>query len=777
MFATLISIMDTKDSMNTILTGVISTLIATLIIGIITAITTIIKKKFNPPPPPQPSEQPIYLSKPQKSFQDICRGRYDLLQEVYHMIHDSIENHSTPKRIAIIGEEGVGKSHFCYTLFHEFFNDCPIYLGWVDSYGKISIFDIIKKTFEDSRFHKKRKVDILAAFKNLGKPCILFVDEIDLYSPFDELEELANCPNIFLILSGTFRELEFIDRHFIVTPFDDIEIVKKIFEVRSKQEIAFLKPTERHSVETLLNRTRGNPFLIIAVAEARYHYHGRWSKMLENVEKNVYSDHDYLKTMLKQLFKIDDLNKYERDALSKLSIIGYERFVKAVFELLDIPEACVVSLCNTYWLKREDSVLYSMTDFRRQVIAKVLTDKYNLENAIEGLCNSLFRWGANKDKGFRWVSLYVENILKQVKGYAVDLLEKEIFSDFSFIVAAKYETIDNSWKQLEWIQLCKNCRQELEYQKAFLELRSKTAFVGILFSFSDVKNSYLDLEKKIVASHDCDKIGYFTDIYCLFLINFKQYDEVISRCQDYFSTYNFDLSNKYNCGVFLRYLQAANHLEDEETLRKIVNDEMIQELYQNDKVTISAAWCFSELGSLYKKRGNLEASERYIRHMVILINEERCFFHDDIKYELKFSDEEFAEYMHSCEELSESLEAALQREDAEALYIEGRYQEKHGNYEEASIRYEEAAYRDSLRGMCSLALLYYRGQGKKRDYEMARKYWEYCCDREHRGSHYWLGILLLDESYPENDREKALEHLKTAADMGSERAKKKLENM
>lgn len=67
-------------------------------------------------------------------------------------------------------------------------------------------------------------------------------------------------------------------------------------------------------------------------------------------------------------------------------------------------------------------------------------------------------------------------------------------------------------------------------------------------------------------------------------------------------------------------------MEDEETLRKIVNDDIIQELYQNDKVSITAAWCFSELGALYKKRGIT-------------------------KHELKFSDEEFAEYMHSCEEL------------------------------------------------------------------------------------------------------------------------------
>lgn len=771
MLEKLISIMKTEGFIIDLLSGFILLLIGILVNKIIEY------RRRKGTPPSRSDNHPIYLSKPQKSFHDICRGRYDLLQEVYQIIHDSIENHSTIKRIAVTGEEGVGKSHFCYTLFYEFFNDCPVYMGWIDSYGKNSIFDIIKQTFEDRRFHRKSKKDILAAFKNLDGPCILFVDEIDLYTPFDDLEELANCPNVILILSGTFRKFKFIDHYINVTPFEDIEIRKDIFEAHFGQDIVILKPEERRSVETLLNHTRGNPFLIIAVAEARYHYHGRWSKMLENINNNVYPDQSYMKNMLKQLFKINELHKYERDALSKLSIIGYERFVKAVFELLDIPEACVDSLCNTYWLKREDSVLYSMTKFRRKVISKVLIDEYDLENAIIGLCNSLFSWGRHKDNGFRWVSLYVENILKQVKGYAPNLLEEEIFSDFSFIVATKYETMNNYWKELEWVQLCKNCNRRLEYPKAFLELRAKAAFVNTLFSFSELNHDYLELEKKIEAAHDIDQKRYFIAAYCFFLISCEKYNDVISRCQDYFNTYAYDLSDEHNCSVFFRYLQAANKLDDDEILKTIVNDEMIQQLYQNERISITVAWCFSELGILYKKMGDCEASDKYLRHMVVLLNEERCFFHDDIKYRLNVSDEEFADYMHSCEELLESLEAALQREDAEALYIEGRYQEKHGNYQEASDRYEEAAYRDSLRGMCSLGLLYYRGQGKERDYEKAREYWEYCCKRRHRGSHYWLGILFLDESYPENNMEEAKKYLKIAAQMGSERAKEKLKSI
>lgn len=767
------SIMKSNEFINSVLSGSVLLLIGILL----NRINKVFEDRRNKGITQSQEKYPIYLSKPKRLFSGKCFGRDKHLIEAYNQIHAAIKDGFIPKSIGILGEEGVGKSLICYSLFMGQLKKEKVYLGWIDSCGKNSIFDIIKKTIEDSRFHRKSKQEILTAFEDLDKPCVLFVDEVNHYTPIDELKELATCPNVILILSGIFRVPEIIDYPIEVSPFDDLKMRQDIFNYYSGVDCSLLMPRERDSVEHLLKYTKGNPFLIRAIAEARYHYNGRWSDMLECLDIHRYSETDYLKKVLEKLFKIDKLDRYERDALSKLSTIGYKGFVRAVFEILDIPEVCVESLCKTYWLNQNDQVLYYMTDFRREVIVKVLTDKYNLRNAIEGLFRSLSRWGAHEDKGFRWLSPYVEKILNQVNGYAVDLLDEEFFSEFSLEVAYKYETIYNKEKQLEWIKLCKICSKKSEYRKAFLELRTEAFFVDTEASFSELKQRYLELKKKIEATNDTNQKKYFEEEYIFFLIGCKHYKDAISLCQEYFKSYAFDLSNEYNCDIYFRYLQAANYLEDDETLRKIVNDEIIQELYRNDKISISAAWCFCELGKLYKKWGNPEISNRYIRHMVILLNEERCFFHNDIKDELKISDEEFAEYMHSCEELSESLEAALQREDAEALYIEGRYQEKHGNYKEALIRYKEAACRDSLRGMCSLALLYYRGQGETRDYEKAKKYWEYCCDREHRGSHYWLGILLLDEFYPENDKEKALEHLKTAADMGSERAKKKLENM
>ena len=76
-----------------------------------------------------------------------------------------------------------------------------------------------------------------------------------------------------------------------------------------------------------------------------------------------------------------------------------------------------------------------------------------------------------------------------------------------------------------------------------------------------------------------------------------------------------------------------------------------------------------------------------------------------------------------------------------------------------------------------MAVLYYRGQGEPRDYDKARRYWEYCCEREHRGSYYWLGILLLDTDYSGHDKESALKYLTKADELGSKRAKQKLSEL
>lgn len=756
-----------------ILVGVIIAIVSAFLIFLSKYFFSFIRKKSTDSLP-KTNEESIYLNIPKHSFDDNCIGRKRLLKKVFNEIVGGKKKLLIRKCIAIKGEEGIGKSLFCYTLFQYYLRKHSVYLGWIECNGKQSIFDIIKNTFENSVFHRKNKTQILKNLENMDKPCILFVDQVDQYTPISELEELSHCSNVILIISGLLKKMNFVDCSFTIKPLSD-DRVKTIFEKYSNEEIDLMETESKKSVKSLLEYANGNPFLVIAIAKAKIHYNGKWEDVLQNLRRREYNDENYLKNILRQLYKISELDDFEKNALSKLSTIGYTNFVKAVFGWLDIPEYYIKRLCNTYWLAKEDSILYSMDVTHCDVIIKVLTSEVNLKFAILAIYFSLSRWGEEKDNGFRWISPYVENILEEVQGYVTHIMNEELFSSFAFQVACKYENIQNKEKCLKWIKLCKPRNTELLFKKTYIELRAKSNFIDELYSFSEINNDYLDILNKAETIDEFkEKKVFLTQEYCCFLIGEKRYDDAISLCKKFFEKYDLDLSNDDKCDMFFRYLQVANLLNDEESLKWLVNDSTIHELYQNEKVSISVAWSFGELAKIYEKWGDKETSEMCMRHMVVLMNEIRCFFHDDIKECLNYSDEEFAEYMHSSSELLVSLNSALNRKDAEALYIEGRYQEKNGNLDKAFSLYEKAAVRDSLRGMCSLALLYYRGQGEFHDNKKARKYWNYCCERGHRGSYYWLGILLLDTNYKKRDKELALQCLTKAAELGSERAKEKL---
>ncbi len=766
-----------------ILKGVIVTVVGGLIVLILPRIVSIIKKSILPKPLPEPEVSAIYLNKPQKSFEDNCWGRKKLLKKVLNEIVGGRKNLFTRKCIAVTGEEGIGKTLFCYTLFQDHLRGKPVYLGWIECNGEQSIFDIIKSTFKDPRFYRKNKDNILDAFNSLNKPCILFADQVDQNTPIDELEEISHCTNVILIVSGILKKINFADcSHKLKSLSEDI--IHKIFEKHSDEDIDFMIDKNKKSVNLLLERyANGNPFLAVAFAKAKYYYNGRWHDVLENMEMLEYDDNDenYLKNILRQLYMINKLTNSEKDALSKLSIIQYKKFVEGIFNWLDIAEYDVRRLCNTYWMKQEDSVMYSIDEFHCKVIAKVLTLEANLENAIGSISHFLSAWGENKDNGFKWISPYIENILQEIQGYAPHIMDGELFSKFSYEVTCKYDNIDDKEKCLKWIELCHPRDTMLEFKKNCLEVAIKTYFIDTLFSFSEINQGYLEIMEKVKTTDSLKiKENYLLSEYCCFLTENKQYDDVVFFCKKYLKTHDMNLSDECDCDMLYRYLYVLNLLNEEESLKRLVKEEIIQDLYCNRNVSVTVGWSLGELGEIYAKWGNKQTSDICMRCMVVALNEERGFYHENIKNYLKVSDMEFAEYMHSCDELLKSLKDALDRKDAEALYIEGRYQEKYGNYDYAFTLYEEAAAKDSLRGMCSLALLYYRGQGETHDYDKARKYWEYCRERGHRGSYYWLGILLLDTDYgyPDRDyardRELALQYLTKAAELGSERAKQKL---
>ena len=158
-----------------------------------------------------------------------------------------------------------------------------------------------------------------------------------------------------MILSGRIRKIDFADETIVLPPLSDDETGIIFLRQIGVESFDFIKGKGKYSCKRLLrNYAKGNPSLAIMFACAESHYEGKWEKMLESMESREYDDEHYFKNILQQLYRITELSNAQKSALSKLSAIEYENFTESVFEFLDIPDDCIESLCNTYWLKQED---------------------------------------------------------------------------------------------------------------------------------------------------------------------------------------------------------------------------------------------------------------------------------------------------------------------------------------------------------------------------------------------------------------------------------------
>lgn len=488
--------------MDAILEGIIIAIAGTACIALLSKIFVMIKKRFSSKSLPEPEDQAVYLNNCTKSLDHRCRGRKKLLKKVSERIKKYVDSSFAKKCIAIKGEEGIGKTLFCAVLFQDYLKKYPVYLGWIECNGRQSIFDIISNDFEDLAFWRKSKDKILGAFKSINKPCILFVDQVDQYTPINELRELSQCPNIILVLSGLLKEIDFVDHAYRLEPLP-FDTIKKIFEEHLRAEIDLMDHNSRKSIYCLLeNYVKGNPFLAIAFAKSIYHYDGKWENVLKNMQMREYNNENYLKKILRQLYKINQLEETEKSALSMLSTIQYTGFTKSVFKLLGISDQCAKTLCNTYWLAHFDRIIYSMDKAHCDTITKVLSNEINLKNSVNAISKTLSEYGDGTSNEFKWISSYIEDILKKIQGYAVHIMKEEYFYTFAYRVALNYKGIRDYKKCLEWIELCGSNDVVLSYEKSCLEFQAKYKFPNKFFSYHEIEQAYFEaLEKAKLTNH------------------------------------------------------------------------------------------------------------------------------------------------------------------------------------------------------------------------------------------------------------------------------------
>jgi hypothetical protein len=813
-------------------------ILAVIVIAVTIFITLLIIKKLNVNKP----KKNIPLTSGQQSFwfnepiysKDKLLGRDIAFDKTIGKIINGIQNIHKENHFAILGSEGIGKTLFCQWLFKKLKTE-RICLGWIECNGKQSIYDIIKTNFKG--FSGKSKEEILAIIESLPSPFILFIDQINLNQNTDisEIEEIAECDKVSVIISGSLKneQLYFIrsNRRKILSPLKENDI-KTIFEKKSRESIIDMGENERKAVQTIISMyINGNPYLAGHFATAKKHGYKTWQDVLKSVSNKKYDNGniDYVTKVFNELYKIDNLRNDEKEALSKLSIFSSLKFVNDVFIWNKITTNCIAQLNKTYWLENDHDLLYyRMDENHKDAVRKVLGtsgyEKY-LKELIVSITDYIYDWDAMEDKGFEEISYYVEDILKNIKGYAPDIMnERYIMDPFAYIIARHYHhSLKNNEKAWEWLGYCnpvqfeiilpdgidhtaclpKSSQRHLIYEKAVLEMFIKMDMFENPSESEEVEQVYLDALSIAEGFDDClERQRNLQQNYFEYLNRIGRYEIVKSYCKNYFDASGFYFHDGYNCDLFFRYLCAAEGSDDENLLNILTTDEIISKLWNNNECSITVAWSYRNLYQIFLERGDNIRLELCKERMVILINRERCFWSNDIKGYFK-SKEEFIEYMHSNDELKISLKEALEREDADAFYLEGRYQEAKGdafylegkfqeaedNYKKASNLYEKSMNKDNAKGICSLGLMYYQGKGKIKDYDKACECWKYAADRGHKGSYYWQGILLLDENYDgrgfsdelreENisKEELAFKYLIEAANMGSKRAQNLLSSL
>jgi hypothetical protein len=846
--------------------GIVVNVIAMAIFSAISTIVgVIIRKNFKPKPPEVTpivsSDQAIRLNEPKKPLDDDFFDRNDTLRDVFETIKGEEPRLFVKNHVSIVGREGIGKTHFCQFLFKVYLKKSKIYVGWIECDGEKSIFEIIKEDFINTSFKGKNKETIKKTIENLDRPCVFFIDQVDQHAPFDEIDELITYENTSIVVSGSLKRIGFVQNQFTLEPLT-YDIVRAIFEKKSKEVIDLLERNEERAIKTIIdNYVKGNPFLAVNFARAKAQNENSWDNVLKNMYKREYygdgDEEDYITNILKQLYKVGSLNDDERSTLSKLCIFSSLSYTAAVFEFSNIPMNCISQLCKTYWLtRREGMVFYCIDEVHRDALRKVLPYKESLRELITSVAAYIGSWKVHEDKGFGDILPYIEDILKNVKRfdqgkeYTAQLMnDPNLFARFAYLIADKYHfAIKNDEKALEWLGYCnptgitlpedflftayKNIQKGREasdypgdiselphyfsetsstyynikqtvleslkkedisklqldmlYKKAVLEYIVKLAMLNSPVKPFEVEEAY-SIALSLAENFDDfeEKQKYLQEEYCVFLSSRGKYDEVKSLCKEHFDVSGFALDDDYSCTLFYRYLSAAYDSNDEELIESLVRREILDALWSNSELVITVAWSFGLFYKIFNKKGNDETAELCKRRMVILINRQKCFWHPDIRNYIELSDEKFIEYMYSHEDLWASLNEAIDRQDAEALYLEGRYREKHREFNEAFSFYEQSAEKNNLKGICSLALMYYRGPEyyngleEPQDFKKARAYWEYCNEGEkkHRGSHYWLGIMLMDGKYEGYDKELAIQHLKKAEEMGSKGAREKLREL
>ena len=525
----------------------------------------------------------------------------------------------------------------------------------------------------------------------------------------------------------------------------------------------------------ILNLSGYIPLLVIALAEVTKNA-DKVQELLRNVERSGFkaiTEHDIydynnatkatkrkLKTLLEITYNVNALTADLKTTLAVLAFFYPLTYTDKMFEWFSIDKRNVARLSFWHWLKRDNvgRIEYAMQEFQYRIIEAL---EINVD--FEYLLTSVYDCFSKRDNyinlDFKDFWFYAEKIREN---YSETKHSNYVFQWFASEMADRCNTEFYYRTSKKWADLFCADEPSLAAHQAFVYLK----VYGQGVEKEELKNLASKAREVAINAEHPDLI-IDIDVQEMLYSDYKD-EESLACAEKILKHPELSEENKIISYHHIVKYYMKNKMCDEiaSTLSRIP-----QELFSND--SRYCAWlCFS-LSDAYKTlKNNDELSDSFKQQGLIKANKRTGFCSEYTKNELQMTDLALAEYMHSIPVLCDDLQAYLKNEDAEALYIEGRYLENKNDVQSAFEHYQKAmeANSECVRAICALGKLLYDGKhGINQDLFQAERLWLFCVQREHAGSHYWLSKLYFE------DETKSKEYLKKAYELGSNKARIEIE--
>jgi len=717
--------------------------------------------------------------------------------------------------VVITGLPGTGKRYFCRLLANEL-QERFDHIGYFEFCG--STDTLLRQLSQKlgrplSSDLEKSEGDIKSYLENFNGSLLLFLTRINDQEQFDALSFLCNLPNTSVVVASSIKNLDFRGQR-----LSNSHIMPLFVDSREAKEYAKTEYPElrNDAVTAICSYAGGVPFLIRALALAfrnakgseilieleRRGIHAFNIVEVEECEDGVKRTSIKLARWLERVFQIDMMEDHLKETLGKLSVFREEKFTDRFLIWFKIDYRTMRSLERQHWLNLEKITLhgdvdaYTMPPLQRELV-ELFAFRDSFDRSTGALIDAVVSYRTNAYSSFvsdfKNMRPYIERIRERIIEQKNE--NRDSFQLLAGIIDSAYAVCHkDSRKAAEWRSMRtvdnpdqhasiihSRFRDEVCDEDAtdIAELLSRTeSEIHDIFQDENAALPWIKgvrLQFAICAFRD-DRTA--PDAIRIANQVLKEKDSSAeARLQAWYIKIE-SLIKGFTVSIsdvlLVSTIRSTEALAPTREPHAVIDSEIVERLKSalagidkdlHDSESRYYAWLCFTMSKAYFALRDEEQALYFLEKAIIISNLSCGFYNKELQARLELDDLTFGMYLFMSPALSENFKNCLERNDVEAMYIQGRLHEQAGNHAEAFGWYEQATEGKSLRGRCALGVLLSEGRGVKKDIYEAERLWREGADLGHSGS-----CWRLYELYNANDDSRAQRYLQLAAQYGSKRA-------